>query len=719
MTRSTTRRLILSFPTLLVWFVIGFGCIQCAKQKPAEIVGVSESEKNDVVVEPSDSSEFEASSPHNVRETLTEEKQLPVHLRLGFSSTFGWVPGGHVHVWGPKIPELHQLSNINDILTYLDQGCVLHTDATTTCWCTKEGNGCKEGIHGLNGQTGVIGLLRPYGKDVIWAMKASGELISGAGVSTGRIVPNSLEVAVAGETVCVLTKSLKVLCWDLERETTEVSASPDLPSQVLSLTSGQKHFCALMDDRTVYCWGHADGGIGVGASVEGSFEPKAVVDVSDVAQLEGASSYSCARLRGGRVKCWGFVPQPHWKDPEIEEHDDSAGFLPFELPNIENAIDIALGTNHMCVTLADERVFCWGEDEDSQLGTSPPLPALFSREPLVIGGLEDVVDLSLGDKSACALKSDQSIWCWGENDLGQLGFESVWKEWGTPQRAQVPPGAVKLVMNNDTGCALSDSGKLVCWGARMDLPVTTGFRLEWHDPGSWSGGADETEETMVNVTDLSMDVGTSCFIAGGGRVGCCDFFVGGGCRIIEGVKGATQVRASRIGCALTESGEVYCWGDVTYSRPVSPGQRVRKLKRATELFKGPNGFCARHKNRTVSCWETSFGEDEQLVLGKPTPMTGAEDMAQIAQFRDYGCAVHKDGTVSCWGMLVDDIESETPTIIEGLEGVAQVEIGGTFACARLEDGTVKCWGEGYSGQLGISRRYRPVELNWKEKLLPQ
>jgi len=146
---------------------------------------------------------------------------------------------------------------------------------------------------------------------------------------------------------------------------------------------------------------------------------------------------------------------------------------------------------------------------------------------------------------------------------------------------------------------------------------------------------------------------------------------------------------------------------------------VRKLKRATELFKGPNGFCARHKNRTVSCWETSFDEDEQLVLGKPTPMTGAEDMAQIAQFRDYGCAVHKDGTVSCWGMLVDDIESETPTIIEGLEGVAQVEIGGTFACARLEDGTVKCWGEGYSGQLGISRRYRPVELNWKEKLLPQ
>jgi len=476
-------------------------------------------------------------------------------------------------------------------------------------------------------------------------------------------------------------------------------------------------------------------------------QPTLVPNLTDVVQLEASDGYTCARLEDGTVKCWGAVPQPYWGDPEVDEHDDvSITSSPWTLPNIENVIDIALGPRRMCVTLADERVLCWGAGFGQP--PSPPLKPLFTVVPIPIDGLEDVVDLGLGDKSACALKSDQSIWCWGDNSLGQLGFESVWKKWGTPQSAQVPPGAVKLVMNDDTGCALSDSGKLVCWGGKdLAVPVWS-FPREWEAPSStdwkwealsstgWNGHVGE-ENADIEVTNLSLD-NESCFVARDGGVSCCcDLYGGGECGPIEEIKGATQVRVRLgVGCALA-SGNVYCWGNVAYGsmktadeRPpigVAP-QRVRKLKPAIEIFKGPNGFCARHKNRTVSCWETSFGEDEQLVLGKPTPMTGGEDMAQIAQFRDYGCAVHKDGTVSCWGMLVDNIESETPTIIiesetptiiEGLKGVAQVEIGGTFACARLEDGTVKCWGEGYSGQLGISRRYRPVELNWKEKLLPQ
>jgi len=558
-----------------------------------------------------------------------------------------------------------------------------------------------------------------------------------------EIVDGSVKLVGTGKTVCVLSEKGKVMCWGglaAERGTGYGPASDypepplNLPSSLKALKAGGGHYCVLAADHTVLCWGRygSEGGV--------MYQPTLVPNLTDVVQLEASDGYTCARLEDATVKCWGNVPQPYWGDPEVDEHDDIPNpTSPWTLPNIENVIDIALGPGRMCVTLSDERVLCWGWGQD---GTPPEEPR-FSAVPLLIGGLEDVVDLSLGDKSACALKSDQSIWCWGDNSIGQLGFESVWKEWGTPQLAQqVPPGAVKLVMNGDTGCAISDSGKLVCWGDKgIDVPVWSS-PLEWEAPSSrdWTGHVGE-ENANVEVTNLSLDNEESCFVARDGGVSCCcDLYGGGECGPIEGIKGAKQVRVRLgVGCALA-SGNVYCWGNVAYGsekkasrRPpigVAP-QRVRKLKPAIEIFQGPNGFCARHKNGNVSCWETSFDDREHLVLGPPSPLEGvgnvvqishAEDYYELAQHgsgRNYTCAVHKDGTVSCWGMLVDDIESETPTIIEGLEGVAQVEIGGTFACARLEDGTIKCWGEGYSGQLGISRRYRPVELNWKEKLLPQ
>jgi len=471
--------------------------------------------------------------------------------------------------------------------------------------------------------------------------------------------------------------------------------------KVLALVSGSDHYCALSAEKTAYCWG---------GQVD---KPTLVPNLTDVVQLEASDGYTCARLEDATVKCWGNVPQPYWGDPEVDEHDDVPNpTSPWTLPNIENVIDIALGPGRMCVTLSDERVLCWGWGQD---GTPPEEPR-FSAVPLLIGGLEDVVDLSLGDKSACALKSDQSIWCWGDNRIGLLGFESVWKEWGTPQRAQVPEGVDRLIMREDTACAISETRQVACWGEYTDLQISTKFPITWQAPD------DHEDEPVESVVDLSFAAGEGCLVTGDGDLICCDFFVGGMCRLLESVKNAKQVVAQpSCGCALTKAGTVYCWGDITYSRPSSPGRRVPKLRSAVELMRGPNyGFCARHKDGSISCWEVDFDDKQRVVIGRPSNVEGSKSMVQLTSNDAYTCAVYKDGTVSCWGELVEDeIESEKPVPIEGIDDAVRVDIGETFACARLEDGTVKCWGEGYSGQLGISRRYRPVELNWKEKLLQQ
>ena len=230
--------------------------------------------------------------------------------------------------------------------------------------------------------------------------------------------------------------------------------------------------------------------------------------------------------------------------------------------------------------LEDETVSCWGGNESGQLGSG----RTGERGGLVpVVGLEAVVELSSGTTHNCARTREGRVWCWGDNNSGQLGFESEWKKWGTPQRAQVPEGAKSVVMGEDTACAISEVGKLTCWGDDIDLPVSTAFPLEWDDPSD-----DRRVEHIEDVVDISFDNGASCFVGGKGAVGCCDFFVGGMCRTLEGVRDATQVQVqSSMGCALTKAGEVYCWGDVTYKRGEAPARRVRKLSHVIELMRGP------------------------------------------------------------------------------------------------------------------------------------
>ena len=654
---------------------------------------------NDEAVSSSDTVEL-ARDDRGVEE---QPSILPVTLALGRATTCAWRAGGTVYCWGgSSIPE--PIGDIAELAIAKDGTCILMQDGTVTCWTESEDKAVKVEYR-LNGLSEVLDIAS--GGETICALDRSGTVYCGLDAHKAGESEDARELVTLNKPICTIDSGGAIGCWVDEQAAKRYTSSPlpwslEVPSgKVLALVSGSDHYCALSAEKTAYCWG---------GQVD---KPTLVPNLTDVVQLEASDGYTCARLEDATVKCWGNVPQPYWGDPEVDEHDDVPNpTSPWTLPNIENVIDIALGPGRMCVTLSDERVLCWGWGQD---GTPPEEPR-FSAVPLLIGGLEDVVDLSLGDKSACALKSDQSIWCWGDNRIGLLGFESVWKEWGTPQRAQVPEGVDRLIMREDTACAISETRQVACWGEYTDLQISTKFPITWQAPD------DHEDEPVESVVDLSFAAGEGCLVTGDGDLICCDFFVGGMCRLLESVKNAKQVVAQpSCGCALTKAGTVYCWGDITYSRPSSPGRRVPKLRSAVELMRGPNyGFCARHKDGSISCWEVDFDDKQRVVIGRPSNVEGSKSMVQLTSNDAYTCAVYKDGTVSCWGELVEDeIESEKPVPIEGIEDAVRVDIGETFACARLEDGTVKCWGEGYSGQLGISRRYRPVELNWKEKLLQQ
>ncbi|MFZ8804962.1 MAG: RCC1 domain-containing protein [Candidatus Calescibacterium sp.] len=92
------------------------------------------------------------------------------------------------------------------------------------------------------------------------------------------------------------------------------------------------------------------------------------------------------------------------------------------------------GGEHTCAVKQDGSLWCWGKNEVGQLGdgttTSKNSPVKIIQS--------DVVSVSLGYAFTCAEKTDGSLWCWGDNFYGQLG-DGTTANRNTPTRV-IEPG---------------------------------------------------------------------------------------------------------------------------------------------------------------------------------------------------------------------------------------------------------------------------------------
>lgn len=183
-----------------------------------------------------------------------------------------------------------------------------------------------------------------------------------------------------------------------------------LAGSVLEIAAGITHVCALMADRTVWCWGDSTYGQDLRVSVPAG-EAWMIPDLSGVSSIAATGAQTCAAQPGGVARCWGgdirFPPSRM-----IVESSPT----PFSVPSIEG---LGVGAAHACAALSTGEVRCWGDNEFGQLaedavtvtGRDEPGPVVLDSVVSIVGGLAFNV----------AVRSDGSVVTWGENTHGQLG----------------------------------------------------------------------------------------------------------------------------------------------------------------------------------------------------------------------------------------------------------------------------------------------------------
>ncbi len=169
----------------------------------------------------------------------------------------------------------------------------------------------------------------------------------------------------------------------------------------------------------VYSWGlNADYELGNGTTTNSSYAAITLfVPGNPVTAIAAGDKSACALLGDRSVRCWGTIAT---LPSAVVLKTPTAIALP-----AGTAIgQIAAGEDHACaLTAAGTAVYCWVNNDRGQLGdaTSAAGRAAPYKVPLSLGAGVTIASLVAGGEATCALDSSGAIWCWGDDSRGSLG----------------------------------------------------------------------------------------------------------------------------------------------------------------------------------------------------------------------------------------------------------------------------------------------------------
>ncbi len=238
-----------------------------------------------------------------------------------------------------------------------------------------------------------------------------------------------------------------------------VVSTTGLESGVESLAAGGYHTCAIVSDGGVNCWGANSSGQLGDNSIFQRLTPVDVVGLSGpVAKLTAGYNHTCALMQAGGVQCWG----------SNGFGQGGAGFFGGGLPSPadvvtlgSDVVDVSTGGFSTCAVLSGGAVKCWGYNSLGQLGDGTTQDR---SAPTDVVGVSNAIQVSVGESHACALTSDGGVKCWGSNHEGQLGDGTYEDHVSSIDVPSLTTGVAQITSGGYYTCALTTGGAVTCWG---------------------------------------------------------------------------------------------------------------------------------------------------------------------------------------------------------------------------------------------------------------
>lgn len=298
--------------------------------------------------------------------------------------------------------------------------------------------------------------------------KGQGDTTQTGGANPLRVVQlsDATGVAIGGDSSCALRTGGAVSCWGTGEYGLGNGAAGknETPQQVgiqgvQQLQRSLGTTCALLQDRSVWCWGDVVHLVPEGAPIT-ALSPVKMEQISNAKEIALGGGHLCVLYDGGTVSCFG-------ENGHLEVGTDSGASVKDLTPvaGLESVVHISATRGYTCAVLADGTAQCWGQD-DGGLGDGAEDTTMPRANPLPVKDLTNVdrIATGVGGNVTCALLKDRTVKCWGQNDKGQMGTGSTAEKQLTPVTIPGATDVVKVVPGEDYVCALRGDGRVICWG---------------------------------------------------------------------------------------------------------------------------------------------------------------------------------------------------------------------------------------------------------------
>ena len=515
-----------------------------------------------------------------------------------------------------------------------------------------------------------------------------------------------------------------------------------------SVSDGNNHGCGLQTDNTLWCWGTPlNGELGITAVSDYLYAKKQPGTAGTTwSQVSSGYGITCGIRTTGALWCWGTNG--------LYQLGLGADTTTHSTPANTSALttwkSVSVGPTTACALKTDGTIWCWGDNANGQLGTNDSTVGFQRTTPTQVANPTGATwtDLSIRGYHACAQDQTNAVYCWGRNDLGQLGN-------GTTTQTKLPGTALPTVggvpwrlvrVGITSTCGIRTDGKLYCWGQNANGQLGVGDTTDRSSPTLVLGGYSNWTSVALNTgTGSGPAQGDTCGSQSNGTLWCWglndkyQLGLGDTTTRTSPVEVGTDTNWSQVepgvshACAVKTTGTLWCWGNglnnqfgMTVSVPTQVGLATTWQK----LAPGRADICLIRSDGTLWCSDYNqmgqLGQGDTAARITTTQVGVATTWKTISMGGYHACGTKSDGTLWCWGDNTDGelgqgdtTQRSSPTQVGAATDWAQVSAGVNYNCATKAGATLYCWGLNNHGQLGngnTTNQYAPVQVgvatNW-------
>jgi alpha-tubulin suppressor-like RCC1 family protein len=333
--------------------------------------------------------------------------------------------------------------------------------------------------------------------------------------------------------------------------------------------------------------------------------------------------------------------------------------------------------------------------------------------------------IAVGGSHTCAINSDGAANCWGANNYGQLGDDSLDPSSATPVQVEgLASGVSKISSGYNHTCVVTSGGTAKCWGLNDDGQLG--------DDSIISKSAPVDVDWLTDITAISAGGSHTCAVVGGQDAYCWGNNYNGqlGDTTNDDRDQATLVQnlpenitaittGSDHSCAIA-GGKAFCWGYGYYGQLGDDGSSSRNTPYeitslstpVAAISAGGSHTCAIDSTGAAKCWGRShfgqLGDDTYTTRREPTGVNGlGANVTDIVSGYNHTCAIDAAGATKCWGRNISGqlgdgttTDRKVPTPVSGFgSDVTSISAGTDHTCA-VRAGAARCWGGNAESQLG-------------------